>query len=122
MEQADQENAEPERHDVARGPQSKIADAPDEHVADDDVEKAPEHVHGRRGDAFPRRLRKRALERSSHRAADEMGNGVRQKGAPKKVRYEGKPLHCQSLLFPSRSMISRVVPVSPSRGKTCAML
>jgi hypothetical protein len=39
--QAHQKNAEPERCDVARVPQSEIPDATNENVADDEVERAP---------------------------------------------------------------------------------
>ncbi len=43
----DQERAGGACKDVARVPQSKIADAADEDIADDDIEKAPEHIDGR---------------------------------------------------------------------------
>jgi len=43
----DQERASAARKNVACVPHSKITDAPDEDIADDEIEKTPEHIDGR---------------------------------------------------------------------------
>ncbi len=87
-------------------PQFEIADAADEDIADDDIEKSPEHVDGRRGEPLPRRLGERALERLAHHAADEMRDRRWRERRRRRNRTRAKATACQALLVGSRSMIS----------------
>src|ERR1700722_8916265 len=97
--------------------QVELADAADQQVANGQVEEAPQHVDRRRRQTFTGRARKRALKRPSHHPADEVRNGVGEEGAAEKVGKVEKPAHRAALLVSKRSMISAVVPVSPSFGK-----
>jgi len=84
---------------------SKLWHAVYEKISDDGVEKAPKHVHRRRGQALARRFREGALKRPPHHAADKMRNGVREEGTAEDVGRILKPLH-QGFLWLRRVMIS----------------
>src|ERR1700683_4870826 len=81
----DEERASAKCDDATRVLQPKISDAADEQIADDDVERAPKHVDGRRGESFARRLGEGTLKRPAQHAADDMGDCVRQEGAAKEI-------------------------------------
>jgi hypothetical protein len=84
--------------DVACVPQSKITDAADEDIADDDIEKAPEDVDGRRREALSRRLGEGALKRPARHAADDMRDCVRKERATKEIGQERKRGHLTCFL------------------------
>src|ERR1035438_10213007 len=120
--EADQQRANRKSKNVTDRSQIKVANAHHEKVADDGVEEAPQNVHRRRGKPFAGRLGEGRLKGPSHHAADKMGNGVGQENSAKEVRHQMKPGHGYALLVASRLRMSRVEPVSPSRGKTLARL
>src|ERR1700728_1316754 len=94
-----QEDAQSERADIARVSQFKIANTADEDIADDDIEKAPKHIDGRRGEPLSRRLCERTLKRPPHHAADKMRGCVREEGAAKEIGQVRKPRHFRHPLF-----------------------
>src|ERR1700743_3628767 len=61
-EQADRQKAQPQSGHIDRGMQVEVSDTADQDVGDGEVEKAPEHVDGRRGKPFTARSRERALK------------------------------------------------------------
>src|ERR1700693_2571345 len=115
------ESAQPGGTHMFRRAQIKIPNTKYKNISDDDVEKSPQHVHGRRGEPLSRRFGKGTLKRSPHYPADQMREGVYKKSAAEEVGNVVNPFHRQSLLLRT-SMISWVVPVSPSFGKIRAML
>lgn len=62
------------------------ADLAEEHIADGDVQRAPEHIDGGRREADAGRFGEWALERSPHQPGDEMRYGVGEKRATKEER------------------------------------
>src|SRR5258707_607398 len=102
--------------------QVELADVAGQHVADGQIEKAPQHVDRRRRQAFTGRTRERALKRPPHHSADEVRDRVGEESAAEKIGKVMKPGHRVALLVSRRSTISAVVPVSPSFGKMRVML
>src|ERR1700722_1584624 len=120
--QADEKSAQSRRHNVARGVQIKISNTAYEDITDGQIEKSPKHIDGRGRKSLARRFGKRTLKRTSHHAADKMRNGVGEKNTAEKVGRIVNPFHHQgsftddhARVLLRRSMISFVVPVSPSR-------
>src|ERR1700693_3016674 len=118
---AGKESAQPGGNHMFRRAQIKIPNTKYKNISDDDVERSPQHVHRRRGEALSRRFGKGTLKRSPHYSADPMREGVYKKSDADEERHVVNPFHCQSLLLRT-SMISWVMPVCPSLGKIRAML
>ena len=65
-----------------------MADAAQEEVRDGEIEKTPENVDRRGGEAFAGWLGEGGLKGVSHDTADEMRSGVGEKHAAEEVRHE----------------------------------
>lgn len=98
---ASQQYGDRKRKRVTVRPQIKIANARQEKIADDGVEEAPEHIHGRRGKPFARWLSEGRLKGLPHHAADKMRNGVGQEKSSNEVCHQKKPGHGYALLVAS---------------------
>src|SRR5277367_4657093 len=84
-EQADRKKTKPQSHRVNGGAQIEVSDTADQDISDGEVEKAPQDVDGRGGEAFAARLGERALKRPSHRACGEVGDCVAKKNPAEKI-------------------------------------
>src|ERR1700679_3107962 len=91
--QADQKKTKPQGRRVNGGAQVEVSDTADQDIGDGEVEKAPQDVDGRRGEAFAARLGEGALKRPSHRASGEVGDCVAKKHPAEKIRNERQPVH-----------------------------
>src|ERR1700691_3331682 len=87
------QDAPPRGDDITGGAEIEISHTQEEQPRDDEIRKSPEHVHGGGGKTFAGRSGEGALKGPPHHAADEMGNGVGEKGAAEKVEYVVKPVH-----------------------------
>jgi len=86
---------------VLRLPQIEVADTTDQQVAGGKVEKTPQDIHRRGGQAHSRWRCEGTLESMARDSIAEMGQGVRQECAPEEVRHIVVPAHL--LLLPSYS-------------------
>src|SRR5208282_1170836 len=82
-----------EDEDGAGLAQVEIADAADEEIADGEVEKAPEDVDRRGGQAFAGWMGKGTLERAARDAIEEMGQAVGEEHAAEEIGDVVVPAH-----------------------------
>src|SRR5208337_4082037 len=101
---ADEQRAQAERKDVACRPRMEIADLRDEQIPNHRVEESPNNVDRCRGEPLAGRFCKGTLKGASHRAGDEVRDGVCRKYAPKEVRRKPKPIHDAEILLSSSEM------------------
>jgi hypothetical protein len=80
--------------------QAEVSDAANEKISNDEIEKAPRHIDGRRRKSLPRRFGKRALKGASHQAADDVGNCIAKKHPAEKIANDIQPIH-RSASLPS---------------------
>ena len=84
-----------DRH-MSRGTQAELSNAADERIGDREIEKSPEHVHGRRGQPLTWWLREGTLKRTAHRPAHEVWHCVAEKTAAKEIGDVMQPFHRES--------------------------
>src|ERR1700733_5939128 len=92
-EQADRQKTKPQSRRVNGRAQVEVSDTADQDIGDSEVEKAPQDVDGRRGEAFAARLGEGALKRPPHRTGGEVGDCVAKKHPAEKMRNERQPVH-----------------------------
>src|SRR5579863_5722158 len=91
--QRHQQHAGSEYQHVRGSAQVEAADTTDEQIGDCKIEKAPEDVDRRGGQAFARRGCKRTLKGIARDSIDEMGHRVGQECAPEEVGQVVIPAH-----------------------------
>ena len=79
--------------DIGIGPQVELTDPADEEVADDQIEKAPEDIDARRGQALSRRLGEGTLEGAAHYAGDKVRDEINEKRTAEEIADQMTGFH-----------------------------
>jgi len=84
--QTHEKNAQSENNNLVRGTYIELANTTYENVTNRQIEKSPEHVHGRRRKPLAWRSCEWALKGSPHHSANKMRNGVAEEHAAEEIR------------------------------------